>query len=123
MKTKKVFVFLALLSLFIVLFFSDYSTVEATGNNNLDISGVKSEDITITATPNPYKVWYSVPLNMGNQPPATYYIEHRFYKQLYRGWLTRTNKTDTHAHTIYEGYLYRPDVPLPIPSRVRPIEQ
>lgn len=106
-----------------MLFSSNYSTVEAAGNNHLDISVVNSEERTITATPNPYKVWYSVPLNMENQPPVTYYIEHRFYKHLYRGWLTRTNKTDTHAHTVYEGDLYRPDVPLPIPSRVRPIEQ
>lgn len=122
MKAKKI-IFVALSSFFIVLFSSNYSSVEAAESNNLETSVVNSEDITTMATPNPYKVWYSVPLNMGNQPPATYYVQHRLYKQLYRGWLTRTNRTDTHAHTIYEGYLYRPDVPLPILSRVHPIEQ
>lgn len=123
MKTKKVLGIIALLSMLFVLFSSNYYTVEATENTSLQTNVVNSKDITIQSTPNPYKVWYSVPLNLGNQPPATYYIQQRFYTQLYRGWLTRTTRTDTHAHTVYEGYLYRPDVPLPIPSKMLPVQE
>lgn len=112
-----------LLGLFVMLFTLNNSTAEASENNEQNQLVINSEDITIKATPLPYKVWYSTVLNLGNNPPATYYIEHRYSNKMYRGWLTRTNKTDTHAHTVYEGYLYRPDVTLPIPSRLQPQEQ
>ena len=70
---------------------------------------------------NPYKVWVEELFYAGNLPPEVQYYERNVYGQRYRGWLTRTRRTDGVWFVVYEGYIFRPDVNLPIPAAA-PVE-
>lgn len=97
MKFKKTFglSLLSLLSLASLLFLDNHTTVQATENDNFQLtdSYEQSRLATVQATPAPYKVWYSRAFKDGSLPPVTRNVEIRRYNQLYKGYLTRTNRT------------------------------
>lgn len=52
-------------------------------------------------------------------------FKHIFYQESgYRGWLTRiTDSPNVGIYTNFEGYLYRPDLPYPQPSKVEKYDE
>ena len=79
--------FLLLLSLYAGFFSSSYTTVEAADIEGLQTVNINSEEITLQATPNPTKVWYSAPFKVGNLPPARMYVEQKFMLKYTEGGL------------------------------------
>lgn len=93
------------------------SSVEKVSADIIVESYTQTSSIAAT-TGTPTRYWINVPFNTGNNPPATKFYTKRIWNRMYRGYLTRTNRTDMSGWVVYEGYLYRDDqYPLPIPSR------
>lgn len=113
---------LVTLSMFLFLATSETSAVssEVIKDPSLEYSMPNVLNNNAQGTPNPTKVWYTQAFKVGNLPPNIRYVEIRRYNQTYRGWLDKTNRTDGHNFLVYEGYIYRPDITLPIPSRLDP---
>ncbi|UJF15830.1 hypothetical protein LZ578_01290 [Jeotgalibaca sp. MA1X17-3] len=109
------------------MFISNSNDIKGAETTNNDLQQVEASvqlDVQTQKWVYPHKVWFSNGFFGGSIPLEVRYHESPEYGLLlYRGWLTRTNRTDGLAYVIYEGYLYKPGISLPIPASARIIKE
>lgn len=66
----------------------------------------------------PTRVWTTVSIK--SWAPTYFYTTDGRSGAIYRGYLTRVSDISLVGYNTYEGYLYRSDLPYPIPARLIP---
>lgn len=126
MKNKKNISILFLAFLLSLIFSSKHLVVNAEDlnqSNSVDMIVSSNGTEVNPEASSPTRVWVEREFNVGVLPPSRRFYEHVFYGQLYRGWLTITNRGAGTYWMVYQGYLYKPGSPIPIPSRLSPISE
>ncbi|MEK4536594.1 hypothetical protein NST21_14895 [Peribacillus sp. FSL K6-1552] len=99
------------------------SVASAAENNSLGgkVNTVSPTTSVTTQAAAPSSVYYpDLFIISFNQEPDVKFFQRTNYNRIYRGYLSKYKTAGTYKY--YRGYLYRDDLPYPMPASTKPIE-
>lgn len=91
---------------------TDFST-------SVEINQFTNFSTSVNAATYPTRIWTEIALN--SSKATVYYATDGRSGRVYRGYLTRQGGINIGGTRLYVGYLYRSDLPYPIPSKLAPL--